>query len=239
MRVLLSAAALSIFLLTGTTRADASTYDLTTDWSDLVNPNGVWSYGDSIGAITVQQSAYLAAGQKAWAFSNGGPGVIASWLRTSQNGLPQLDYLLGDVITGPWDGNVGQPGRGPASVVRWTSPIEGTIDVSGFTWNAHLSGGQAIDWSLSVDGNVFQSGTLASNGISSRSATTPFAQTGIAVQTGDVLAFSFQPNNFFANWAGLSLTIETNPGESVVMEPASAGMLAIGVIGLLARRRRA
>ena len=238
MRIVLSAVALSLSLLAGIHTAHAVIYDLSTDWSDTVNPNGVWSYGDSVGPITMQQSSYLAAGQNAWAFSNDGPGIIASWLRTSQNGLPQLDYLLGDVITGPWDGNVGQPGRGPASVVRWTSPIDATIDVSDFTWNAHLGGGQEIDWSLSVDGNVLQSGTLATNGTSSRSATTPFSQTGIAVQAGDVLAFGFQPHNFFANWAGLSLTIEATPG-SVVTEPASVGMLAVGVVGLLARRRRA
>ena len=236
MRIPLAIAALGLALLGGPAPAMALTYDLTSDWSDAVNPNGPWSYGDSLGAITTQQPDYVAAGQKAWAFTSAGPGVIASWLRTSVNGLPQMDYVLGDVITGPWDANVGQPGRGPASVVRWTSPVDGTIDVSGFTWNAHLGGGQMIDWSLSVDGSVLQSGTLATNGTSSRSATTPFAQSGVAVQTGDVLAFSFQPNNFFANWAGLSLTIETHEGAAMI-EPASATLFAVGLAGLLARRR--
>ena len=57
-------------------------YDLAADWSDTNNPNGVWSYNDSIGPITVHQSTWPWPGQDVWARTSTGPGHIVAWMKT-------------------------------------------------------------------------------------------------------------------------------------------------------------
>ena len=70
---------------------------------------------------------------------------------------------------------------------------------------------------------------------SDRSNPDSFGLTGVAVDMGDVVAFSFTPSVFYANWVGLSLTITT---DVPVAEPATLAVLGAGILSLAAARRR-
>ena len=72
-------------------------YDLESDWSDVNNPNGVWSYNNGNGPITNQVSDwlpnYFSTDQPAWARSDRD---IVSWFKSTNN---KEDFQVGDVIT--------------------------------------------------------------------------------------------------------------------------------------------
>lgn len=219
----------------------AAVYDLSADWSTSSNPNGPWAYGDSAGTLTTLQTDYASLiygpGLSAWATTANGTGLIASWMKMgpTPDVTAAIQYLAGDVISGPWDANVGAPGRGPSSVVRWTAPAATTIDITGFTWHAHVNAFEAQNWALSVDGVTQASGVVTDSLANGRSNPDSFGLTGIAVDMGDVVAFSFTPSVFYANWVGLSLTITT---DVAVAEPATLAVLGAAILSLAAARRR-
>ena len=97
-------------------------WDAKDDWSDTSNSNGQWSFCDGSGnPITIHQTSWLptdlGADQPAWAPSSGS---IPGWFKST--GLSQWDIPAGVVAC-----------HAPA-IIRWVSPFNGTVSISGNFW---------------------------------------------------------------------------------------------------------
>lgn len=189
-------AILMVFLLGGGNSLQAITYNLAADWSDVSNPNGVWSYNDGAGPITAHQASWSSFPnpQPAWAYASGGAGHIVSWFKSVND---FADYRVGDIITHSWDPYNGFAGREPSSVA-WTSPGAGIVDISGYVWLARNIG-RAVNWDLAINGTSVSGGSLFDGDAFNRA--NPFElATGsggssvlddVAVAAGDVISLSF------------------------------------------------
>ncbi|QEN46350.1 hypothetical protein [Pseudomonas protegens] len=59
-------------------------------------------------------------------------------------------------------GNVAfHPGKNSQTVIRWSSPVVGEVNVLGRVNSIHDSCGDGVAWSLNLDDSVLQSGSLA------------------------------------------------------------------------------
>ncbi|TWC11006.1 hypothetical protein FBY06_1527 [Pseudomonas sp. SJZ085] len=76
-------------------------------------------------------------------------------------------FKQGDVAT--------HPGAASQSIIRWASPVSGTINVLGRVNDLHNACGDGIAWSLNLGDTVLQSGSLANGG------STTFLLNGVAV----------------------------------------------------------
>ena len=103
---------------------DMTTWDVTSQFSGNSNPNGAWSYGWEA-TLNGPLNLYDAGTGIDWYASNhhSGDYTPAIWLNTT--GATAYGVSPGQVSLHPgWDGSF--------SVARWTSPITGTVAVSGF-----------------------------------------------------------------------------------------------------------
>ena len=147
----------SIFLTVGcvflATTANAQTYDLANDFSYLSNPNGVWSYG----------------------FEKTAGGTFTPYTTTSQQ---FTNFYRGWSVNDPFGGQCwksfntvqmfgvrpGQVSLHPSSnqnpsVVRWTAPNAGNVDLAGFFGNdgsfsdSYGGGGTVLNRDVYFDNN--------------------------------------------------------------------------------------
>lgn len=137
-RRVLVAIPIILFTLSVTSSTKAQTFNLAADWSDIVNPNGTWSYGllssGNFTPFALHTNTYVNVG--APAFTGNQP----AWTRTvntGNNGTPEgMAKSIGiSNIDFPSE-RVG--GHTPASsnylAVRWTAPAAGTVDITGGVW---------------------------------------------------------------------------------------------------------
>src|SRR5687768_13623576 len=147
--------------------ATGTTWDLTADWSDVANPNGVWAYrGGSVTLPHVPNWTPLGhpSGQPAWAPSTTNGNFLPAWFRAaSPSVLPEI--APGDVVVHTWDISNGGP-AGEANVT-WTSPVDGSVDVTGAVWHGRDIS-RSNTWMVLKNGVTFTSGAV--NDSSSRAA---------------------------------------------------------------------
>jgi hypothetical protein len=231
------------------TQVQAQVWDVTTDWSDAANPNGPWSYRE--GAIPlphVNSWQSILGGwnvaQPGWAESENGTNRLPFWFRSNGSENFAHDWITGDVVVHTTD-SVNGAGNGPANLT-WTSPVAGTVDLSGGVWigrDIERSG----NWTLLLNGGTLTSGSIFSGDPFSRAAPFSFAAgTGgagavddIAVAPGDVLQLRFDTISVAGDFVGVRMTITAT--SSAAPEPATAVLLAAGVLplaGLFVRRQR-
>lgn len=227
-------------------------YDLATDWSDVANPNGAWSYnGDGGPPITTQQtdwdpsSVFFGSAQPAWAANTfQDAGHVPVWFKRSSDST-SLDIPVGVV------GMHGSEGFTVAQVgVTWTSPIDGTVDVTGGIWQA-IKGPDGVggnhanrnsDWTIRLNSTVLTGGNLS--GSDSFTSSSPFdlltgsggvlALMGLSVSTGDVIALEFISPTSFATFNGVDLTITA----SAVPVPAAVWLFGTALLGLVGFSKR-
>ncbi|HOW72578.1 MAG TPA: PEP-CTERM sorting domain-containing protein [Phycisphaerae bacterium] len=138
-------------LMLGAGAAEAAIWDLTADWSNDNNPNGVWTLMKSqTVAFTINQPDYYNNGtqQRAWAdevFSRNAH--VPFWMKSQTTGLISAHGAERD-----------RTGSDYTSAV-WTSPIDGTVQISGAIWTVWASG-RRMDWQLLKNGVVLTSGQL-------------------------------------------------------------------------------
>lgn len=229
-------------------RASTVVYNLADDWSDVSNPNGVWSLnGEDGSAITTHFADYaptsniFGSAQPAWAIAPYPEvGHVPFWFKRSS------DSTVYDVPLGV----VGMHGgAAPAQVgVTWTSPVDGSADISGSVWQALKSGvhlERNADWRIRLNNTVLTGGNL--------SATDPYTSAtpldlaagsggalvlaGLAVSVGDVIALEFISPDTGSTLNGLDLTIAA----SVVPVPAAVwlfGTAMLTLLGFIARAKR-
>lgn len=230
-------------------------YDLATDWSDVANPNGVWSYnGDGGPPITTQlpdwdpSSVFFGSAQPAWAANTfQDAGHVPVWFKRVTDSTT-LDIPIGVV------GMHGSEGFTVAQVgVSWTSPIEGTVDITGGIWQAikgpDASGGNHAnrnsDWNIRLNSTDLTGGNLS--GSDSFTSVSPFdllagsggalALTGLSVSIGDVIALEFISPTSFATFNGVDLTV-TALTASAVPVPAAFWLFGTALIGLVGLSKR-
>jgi hypothetical protein len=230
------------------TASAASIADLAADWSDTSNPNpvafGTWSYrqGSSLlpevanwnGANTVG----FTTTQPAWAPSNNAGDFLPGEFKARS--VPSgVDWQVGDVVVHTTDTSNGDS-NGPANFL-WTSPITGTITISGDVWDARPLTGRDNSWSLLVNGTVVSSGAsidgtdranpfLFSKGTGGTAALTE------QVVAGSTIDLQITATTAAGNFVGVSFTITG----SAVPEPSSGvlGILASSALAMTALARR-
>lgn len=200
-----------------------ATFDLRTQWSGASNPNSSWTYahsGTAMASYGTINTEPWGNGQPGW-YSNG-PSGIPVWFQATQT-YGGNDWQVGDIITHT-------PSNTGFSDIKWTSPIAGTVDVTGGVW-AVRDIGRTQNWSLYLNTTLLVSGTIGSGDVYSRSAPSLFASaTGgavldnLPVMAGDVLQLRIGTTGD-GDYAGVNFTVTAVP------EPATYGTIA-GLVAL-------
>jgi hypothetical protein len=227
--------------------AQATVYDLAADFSNISNPNGVWSFtqGGPLSHYPQPSSGppnalNAAAANGYWGtgadfFS--APFVVQTTANGSTVGYTNEDFLSGDVLVhGPSDGS--------SVFVNWTAPSDGVIDLSSSLWYAHSIVTRSQDIFVTLGGNALGNATVT-NGIG-RSGASSVNALGLSVSAGDVLSFAFSKSagQQYGSLSGLEAVINftANTQTAPVPEPASWAMMIGGFAlagGALRRRKMA
>jgi hypothetical protein len=226
---------------------NATVYNLSSDFSNTANPNGVWSYVYG-GNPLAHQAAATANGNPLIPATAGGyfstgpdlnantPDVLKAAVNGSAAGGTNNDFLAGDIV-------IHSPNDGTALSIVWTAPTAGTIDFSSGIWYAHSSVSRANTASVLLDGTLLNSAVISSSSLSGSQRSNPWsnAGNGLSVDAGDQLVFNFVKfASDFGSLNGISATVDFTPNVSAVPEPSTWAMMILGFagIGFLAYRRK-
>jgi len=196
--------------------APAVIYDLQADWSDVSNPNGVWSLnGGNSNLVPVADLS--TTGIDEWDIPQPGftgqpifGDITPVWFRSTiplANGNP--DFQPGDIVT-----HTSRPDV-PNSNVTWTSDLDGLIDIVGSVW-ATRELGRSNDWFVYLNDQLLTSGTVSSGDPFDRANPFPLdAGSGgpgplknVPVTLDDVVKLEFQQlYGFGEDYVGVNLTI--------------------------------
>jgi len=229
-------ASLSTFVVVEPVQGSVVTYDVTADWSDVVNPNGAWSYWLN-GSLAQPGTRWY----DVFDIPPGPPpiwtGSTGSWHFfgwSQSNGSEQIngyDLEVGDIY-GHTMGEL---------EIRWTSPLAGPIQVSGGAW-ALRDVGRMNCWTVTLNGKPLQNGWIYSGDPYSRVNPAPIAL-ALDVAVGDVLSFRAWPSGDYGDYIGLNLSIDpvalnTPTGENVPVvldtSDGAVGALAAAVVTVAA-----
>jgi len=211
-------------------------YSLNADWSDVANPNGVWSYNHGDVPIKTYQTFWW--GQAGWGYYSNADGSI---LKGSPESGKDHDWLLGDVVMHSLSRNYG--GATTFLNVKWTSPADGVVDIAGRAWEAEIYADRDVRWTLSVAGQtVAARGSV--QGLYRTDAGAQFAANvtagsslqNIPVNVGDVVQFSVMSEQGYGHFVG----VEENITLTVVPEPGVGALLVAGgaALGMMRRCRQ-
>ncbi len=235
--------AMAAFMLAGSCGA-ATVYDLNSDWSDTSNPNGAWSY--NLGSAPISQHQTFWWGQSGWGYLWIGDGAI---LRGSSPGgmldpwgslvPPPHDWQPTDVVLHAL--SIPYGGDTTFLNVTWTSPADGTIDISGRAWDAQIYADRDVRWVLTVGGETF----AARSSVQGLYRTDAGAQFGsnlaaahglnaIPVTAGEVVEFAVVAQTYYGHFVGLDETISF----TAVPEPGPALLLLLSAALLQGLRKR-
>lgn len=214
--ILCSSLALCLLMAAG---AAATTWDANADFSIANgNPNGVWSYGYYPNGTTpftlFWHSGTFHSGSLFWNNSNDTEPPIV-W---KNNGSYAWGVETGELSLHPGPGN-------EHTVVRWTSPITGTVDITG-KFGAGDSGKENYYIQKDISEVLFAVSWTYNDG--------PFNLLNVPVTIGTTIDFIVGGEYFNGN-TPLYATIT---GTTVVPLPGTVWLLGAGLLGLWQSRRR-
>ena len=195
----------------------AATYDVTADWSNSSNPNGVWSYLQGSTPLPFQSNFGMGTCANTASGIGGGwaPGIDSSgycvpvFFKATGNAANTNDWLAGDVLIHSAGGPNTNSALGQAQL-DWIAPAAGTISFNGAIWYAHSVVARSNDFFFTVGGTRYANGTVSSSNGSNRSNMTTFSNAGpIAVSAGTQVILLIQPSvgQTLGSLAGVKLTI--------------------------------
>ncbi|MBI5693649.1 MAG: hypothetical protein HZC55_26530 [Verrucomicrobia bacterium] len=241
--IVLTAALLLTLGAVATKLQAVTVWDLKNDWNLPNNPNGPWSYNAGNTPMPYRVNTAFGPG---YSLSPSGFGHVPIW---AQSPFTSGFVQAGDIIVHAWDQYNGAGGQ---ANVTWTSPIDGFVDISGFTYLSNY-GDRLGRWRLSIDGVEVTGGALVGPPVDTYSSSNPFNfSTGyggasvlqnVHVSIGDVIQFQFEKLNISASYAGPSgivgLTI-TERADTIPdnMHAAKALLLCLLLLVGFARTQR-
>jgi len=191
-----------------TTRAATQVYDLKADWNDTQNPNGAWSYRSVEGTLLLSDPfPWITPISDLDGFDSitktTAGNVVPGYLEVGD--ISVLSFKYADVFSGL------------GTIVRWTAPATGTIDVSGGIWRGSTWFCWDFGWTLRRNGNDLNGGA---GGGSPRSSPDDFSSgsaganglLNIAVQAGDQVELALIAQSVCESVTiGLNFTITLTP----------------------------
>ncbi|MBS1722022.1 MAG: hypothetical protein JSS66_03325 [Armatimonadetes bacterium] len=197
--------------------SSANVYDITANWSDVNNPNGVWSFvqGNTLlphvdwwqrnaGGWTVAQPGF--------ADSEDGNDRLPFYFKSNGSETFARDFVMGDIVTHCWDA-VNGSGNTYGSA-RFTAPYPARVDISGANWMGRDIG-RSADWYLSARGVVVSTGSLASGDAYSRAFPMDYALgsggsaalTGHLLDTGDAIDLKHTNTSTAGDFIGITMKL--------------------------------
>jgi hypothetical protein len=128
-------------------------WDLAADWSDTNNPNKTWSYGGELSGLWNTVFDLLDTHQSEWSPFTVGAGQPA-WADTVDS-IPCWYRSIGNDW---WDCPAGRVACHTPSTIRWVSPVNGIIHISGGLWLRNSSRPQY--WQLRHNDALISGGLL-------------------------------------------------------------------------------
>ncbi len=221
-------------------RAAIVVYDLGLDFSNTLNPNGVWSFTQGSTLLThftpVPTSLAPAVANGYWGTSASNLNSSVMLSTASGSAAPPLsnsDFIAGEVLVGTTDASTG----GPVDI-HWTAPSNGMFTYSGWAWYADPTAGpfgNSFDISInngpSIELLTASLGQDFSNSVPMLNGLVP-----MAVMAGDVVTLTVAPLVPAPTplIGGVSWTIDFTS----VPEPCSSLFVGVGLISVASRRRR-
>ncbi|GDY21177.1 hypothetical protein LBMAG56_25230 [Verrucomicrobiota bacterium] len=203
-------------------------WDLKSDWSDVSNPNNVWSYNAGSTVLPHVAAWRLGTTLSGWGSD------LPFWFRSPS--ASSSEWQAGDIIVHTQDDYNGA-GYESANVM-WTSPITGRVSVSGSVWMANntpsIDGGpRGNRWNLYVRGALVSTGTITGGDAHTRANPFAFAAgsggasalTSVLVTGGDVVKLEIVRASSDGSFVGANMTIRQNTNSA----PALVGPTSINV----------
>lgn len=205
---------------------------------------GVWSYLAAPTAHTPSSYSLLPYYTASW-LSSGQP----AWRSTGSYDLPVVAVNRGPTVyplTITWPANtmLVHPEMTVPVVVAWTSPISGTVAITGGVSSFDATCGNGIAWSIDHGSTVLASGSHPRGGSQSFAAGSDGASlASISVLPGETLYLLVLPNGeYYCDSTGVDLTIsQVEPAmptpELPTLGLAAAGLAVVSLVAVRARRR--
>lgn len=221
--------------------ASATTFSVSGDWSNTMNPNGPWSYNQGSTPLPLVPdwnagyTAFVGCNQPAWAPSNNTGNFLPALMKANSCtansfGIPG-NVKPGDIVMHTVDPYNGNPGLGVGNFL-FTLPSGdgGKYEISGMVWDAGQAYGTARpqDWELLVNGVQEASGFLS--GIVPRTGAQTFnVFANLAPGETVDLELYEAPGAAAGFFVGTNMTIAGSSGPTVP-EPSTFGTVAFGFL---------